>query len=224
MSTLPAPRHPRPHDLIFWSGLAADLQIRPAGALPIWMNPDWPLVVRRAPMLQAGAWMPVGVRGSGRSQRCAAYLSTIAMSTIVSPESLINVSSLAAITERNAWPALIALRHIIDRLNGFGLEWGPAGSVGFALACGAAVVGCDSDLDLLVRAPVPLTRAQIQRLHEVQSEENGCRIDIQIDTGYGGFAFSEFHRTEKSVLLKTSHGPVMSADPWSYLAEAESEP
>jgi phosphoribosyl-dephospho-CoA transferase len=40
-----------------------------------------------------------------------------------------------------------------------------------------------------------------------------CRIDIQVDTGAGGFALAEYVRGGR-VLLKTDAGPRLVADPW----------
>ena len=218
---LPQPQRrldPRPHDLIFWSGLTEDIKAATAesAGLPSWINVGWPVVLRRAPFVSAGAWLPVGLRGSTRSQRCAAFLSTTAISAIVTPESLIPVAALAS---DDALPALITLRQITKLMCDLGLVWGPTGGVGFALASGAAVVRGDSDLDLLVRSPAPLNSEQIQLLQQVQSGATLCRIDIQVDTGHGGFAFSEFQRSATSVLLKTSRGPMIVSDPWSYQTE-----
>ena len=209
---------PRPHDLIFWSGVSEDIKTAAESTVPpLWMNASWPVVTRRAPSLVAGAWLPVGLRGSTRSQRCAAFLSTTAICAIVTPESLLPVAALAS---EVTLPALITLKQITKLMCDLGLVWGPTGGVGFALACGAAVVRGDSDLDLLVRSPLPLSSQQSQLLLQVQSAATLCRIDIQVDTGHGGFAFSEFQRSATSVLLKTSHGPMIVTDPWSYQAAA----
>ncbi|RYE39575.1 MAG: hypothetical protein EOP21_10510, partial [Hyphomicrobiales bacterium] len=48
------------------------------------------------------------------------------------------------------WPALHALRHIRPVMDAVGLPWGVAGSVGFELASGTAVLHQDSDLDLVL--------------------------------------------------------------------------
>jgi len=50
-----------------------------------------------------------------------------------------------------------------------------------------------------------------------------CRIDIQIDTGNGGFSFAEWVARRKTVLLKTGIGPVLTANPWNFI-EATGSP
>jgi len=96
------------------------------------------------------------------------------------------------------------------------LPWGPTGSTGFALATGHPVLRADSDLDLVVRAVQPLTAPQLAVLVDLyrQTQKAPCRIDVQIDTGHGGFALSEWQRTGHQVLLKTATGPLLTKDPW----------
>jgi phosphoribosyl-dephospho-CoA transferase len=42
-----------------------------------------------------------------------------------------------------------------------------------------------------------------------------CRVDLQIDTGHGGFALRDWLASPHQTLLKTDHGPRLVADPWS---------
>jgi phosphoribosyl-dephospho-CoA transferase len=116
-----------------------------------------------------------------------------------------------------ALPCIAALLHLAPRLQSLGLAWGPVGGAGFWLASGLAVLRPTSDLDLLVRAPAPLAPATLAALTALQ-EPAPCRLDIQIDTGHGGFALAEYARGGK-VLRKTDHGPQLVADPWQ-VAEA----
>jgi phosphoribosyl-dephospho-CoA transferase len=108
---------------------------------------------------------------------------------------------------------LRALAALAPRLRALGLAWGPTGGTGFLLASGLPVLRVDSDLDLLVRSPAPLTSATVEALLELQADAE-CRVDIQVDTGLGGFALSEYAKGRGRVLLKTSTGPVLLADPW----------
>ena len=200
----------RPHDLL-WPSRQAGL-FSATGTLPDWVNAEWPVVLRRAPC--NGLLLPVGVRGAGRSRRHAAFLLSGSVARCVTPESLID-----------AWqfhPALCSfacvatLQSISASLNHLGLPWGPTGSTGFALATGIAELRDDSDLDLVVRAEQTLTDAQIALLDALQQQRPKAqsRIDIQIDTGHGAFAFSEFRRNTRRVLLKTASGPLLTDDPW----------
>jgi hypothetical protein len=107
---------------------------------------------------------------------------------------------------------LLALAELAPRLDALGLAWGPAGGAGFQLASGLPVLREDSDLDLLVRAPWPLPARLVDRLAGLV-DGAPCRIDLQVDTGLGGFALSEYVRGGR-VLLKTAHGPLLVDDPW----------
>jgi phosphoribosyl-dephospho-CoA transferase len=202
---------PRPHDLLLCdaAGLSA--------ALPHWATPAWlaraPVVVRRESVADADV-IAVGLRGLTRSLRHKAYLSLPAVTRCISPESL------AASLDSNAWAgefahyaALQALADVAPLLFDTGLLWGPSGGVGFALASGLPVLGPGSDLDLVVRAPSPLTAAQ-QALLRRLCQSLRCRIDLQIDTGRGAFAFSEWARGSARVLLKTDDGPLLTDAPW----------
>jgi phosphoribosyl-dephospho-CoA transferase len=111
-----------------------------------------------------------------------------------------------------AWSALVALAMAAPVLDAVGLAWGPTGGAGFFLACGLPVLRPDSDLDVLVRAPQPLTAAQAAALDGIQAGAP-CRIDIQVDTGHGAFALTEWRRGGR-VMLKTNAGPRLCADPW----------
>ena len=219
----------RPHDLL-WVRSMGDLEI--SQPLPDWVQSNWqacaPVVVRREQLNDIGR-IPVGVRGKGRSERFSAVVRRSAVARRVSPEQLVpseawNKESMGSPGQPAAWfnelrsfPAVQALLRVAPLLCATGLTWGPAGSVGFALASGLPVLHCGSDLDLVVRAPSPLTRKQMYLLQMVQFLLCHCRIDMQIDTGRGGFAFMEWIRisdSPKTVLLKTDNGPFMTSDPW----------
>ena len=79
-------------------------------------------------------------------------------------------------------------------------------------ATGIPVIHADSDLDLLIRAPQPISPDAFTAW---QSQLSGalCRADTQVDTPEGGFALAEWLRDGKT-LLKTRHGPRLVVDPW----------
>ncbi|HTN67070.1 MAG TPA: malonate decarboxylase holo-ACP synthase, partial [Burkholderiaceae bacterium] len=190
-----------PHDLLWIrdaNALSADLP------LPTWATPDWllsaPVVVRRE-RTDDEQRIPVGLRGTARNQRCKAYLDSGAVARCVRPEML--AASAAWRRQRlGQFPALEALEALALPLDATGLAWGPTGSVGFALASGLPVLRPDSDLDLLVRAPRPLKQEQIRALLLFVAAPI-CRIDLQLDTGHGGFALAEWADGPRPVLLKT---------------------
>ena len=193
--------------------------------LPSWANADWlacaPVVIRRETVDGSG-WLPVGLRGRTRSERFRALLSGDAVGKCVQPEYLVNTEAWNGHAQFAAFPAVKTLARIAATLTDAGLHWGPTGSVGFALASGLPVLREESDLDLVLRASAPLRVEHIALLNALQSSSL-CRIDIQIDTGNGGFSFAEWVARRKTVLLKTGIGPVLTANPWNFI-EATGSP
>jgi phosphoribosyl-dephospho-CoA transferase len=203
----------RPHDLV-WLDRSDAFQA--AGELPAWLDGAWlaraPLVVRRA-AVSAGR-VPVGARGLQRNARCAGHAQAGAVVRHVSPAML--AQSLPDCVDRAAaaLPCVAALLSLAPRLDALGVDWGPAGGTGFWLASGLPVLRPSSDLDLLVRAPTRLDPAIVAALCALQ-EAARCRLDIQVDTGIGGFALAEYTGGARRTLLKTAHGPRLLADPWA---------
>ena len=167
-----------------------------------------PLVVRREDTRDGR--VPAGLRGIARNERCKCYLDRASVQRLVSPEML---AAGAGSASQHGVPALDALAALAPALHAIGLAWGPTGGVGFFLACGLPVLRPDSDLDLLVRAPQPLSGDQADALAALQAGA-ACRIDIQVDSGSGAFALAEWRRGGRRVLLKTGAGPVLTDDPW----------
>jgi phosphoribosyl-dephospho-CoA transferase len=207
---------PSPHDLLFLHG-ADVFEACACNARPGWLDAAWlaqaPVVVRRA--VAAPGRVAVGARGLQRNQRCAGHVPLMAVARRVTPQDLAravrqNPDRLAA--DAPALPCIAALLALAPRLQDLGLPWGPAGGVGFWLASGLPVLRPTSDLDLLVRAPQVLAPAQLAALCALQAHP-ACRVDIQVDTGYGGFALMEYARGGK-VMLKTDAGPLLVNDPW----------
>lgn len=204
----------RPHDLLW---VRVPDRFEPCAAWPDWLDAAWllqaPLVVRRdaAP----GTRVPVGARGGTRSQRCKGYVQRNAVVRCVSPEML--ARDLPATPDV---PALALLAELAPALDALGLSWGPTGGAGFQLATGLPVLRPDSDLDLLVRSAAPLASHRVDALARLQAQA-GCRVDIQVDTGCGGFAFSEYLQGHGRVLLKTSAGPHLVADPWRWQVQLQ---
>jgi malonate decarboxylase epsilon subunit len=145
----------RPHDLLF---LRLPDRFDAGGAWPDWLDIAWlmraPLVVRRD--VAPGSLVPVGARGTARNQRCKGQVQRAAVTRCVTPESLAHAPLPSADT-LPALPALHTLALLAPRLAALGLAWGPTGGAGFQLASGLPVLRPDSDLDLVVRAPTPLS-------------------------------------------------------------------
>jgi phosphoribosyl-dephospho-CoA transferase len=195
----------RAHDLLWLDGPPDD------ASLPAWLDLAWlrvaPMVVRRASC--APGRIPVGMRGMLRSERHACEVDAAAVVRRVTPEMLARAPLPAF-----ACAALDALRQVAPLLDATGWAWGPTGGVGFALASSLPVLRADSDLDLLLRLAVPPDAAQAEALRAIAASVTACRLDLQIDTGQGGFAYAEWAAGRGRVLLKTNHGPVLTATPW----------
>jgi phosphoribosyl-dephospho-CoA transferase len=207
---------PRPHDLLFLQR-AEDFEACACNALPDWLDAAWlaqaPVVVRRA--VAAPGRVAVGARGLRRNERCAGQVAPGGVARRVTPQDLaraVRQDPYRLEADAAALPCIAALLALAPRLQDLGLAWGPAGGVGFWLASRLPVLRPASDLDLVVRSPQPLVPAQMTVLCALQTNA-GCRVDIQIDTGAGGFALMEYARGGK-VMLKTDAGPLLVSDPW----------
>lgn len=202
---------PQAHDLLFLRHPGA-FEACACNTRPGWLE-EAPVVVRRA---AAGPdRVAVGARGRRRNERCAGHIALADIVRRITPRQLARdllnepgrVKGYADVL-----PCIAALLSLGPRLRDLGLDWGPAGGTGFWLASGLPVLRPTSDLDLVVRSPAPLSPALTAELCAMH-EHIGCRIDIQIDTGAGGFALAEYARGGKT-MLKTDHGPRLVDDPW----------
>ncbi|SAK70145.1 Phosphoribosyl-dephospho-CoA transferase [Caballeronia arationis] len=203
----------RPHDLL-WIETPRD--IRSISDVPAWASHEWlsiaPVVVRREAVSEPGL-VPVGLRGRTRSERFAAFVAGERIARRVTPEALARARGWRANLALAGLPCVRALARIAPELDRLRLTWGITGSVGFALASGVSTLRQDSDLDLLLRAGKPLPREEAQALLSLLRTVPS-RIDMQVDTGHGGFALAEWAGKADRILLKTGRGPVLVADPW----------
>lgn len=196
----------RPHDLI-WLNARDALE----GTAESWVDDVWhtdlPVVVRRD--VDAQGRIPVGVRGMKRDQRAAGWVNSEAVVRVCSPESLVDPLSLLRSPFISQPPVQVAL---LLAQQAWPWTWGITGSTGYALATGIPVIHAASDLDLLIRAPQPLSREQLAKWQQ-QLAGGLCRADTQVETPHGAFALNEWLRDGKA-LLKTSQGPQLVRDPW----------
>jgi len=192
------------HDLL-WGMTSWQL---PADA-PTWVidsiSAGQPVVVRRA--LSAAGQVAVGVRGPLREQRFAAVMEVAAITRRVRPEELCHVQGL------RDFPALRALAQLRSHLDESGWVWGVSGSAGFELASGFAALHEGSDLDLILRTPRPLSRADAQALVTILDTAM-CRVDLQLQTPLGAVALREWAGTASRVLLKNATQASLVTDPW----------
>ncbi|RMV75757.1 Phosphoribosyl-dephospho-CoA transferase [Pseudomonas caricapapayae] len=196
----------RPHDLLWGMPLSCLPDDAPAWAVEAVLA-GHPVVVRRQ-AVTAGQ-VAVGLRGRGREQRYAANMSLADVYRQVSPEQLVDCPT----GHIQDWPALRALRQVRPVMDALERVWGIGGSAGFELASGIAALNQDSDLDLILRTPEPLSRRCAAELVEAL-ETSVCRVDVQLQLDQGGVALREWARPTGRVLLKTSEGARLVVDPW----------
>ena len=195
----------RPHDLLW--GLTPDglSPEAPAWAAEV-VQAGLPVVVRRA--VPETDLIPVGLRGTTRAERLAAWLEPAAVRRQLSPEAL-RVSS-----DCRDLPVFSTLAFIEPLLDDLGLPWGPTGAAGYELASGWPALHAGSDLDLLIRCAAPLSRDQARALLTSLQGQALCRLDILLETPLGGVALADWDGDASRVLLKTTAGPRLVGDPW----------
>lgn len=195
----------RPHDLLWLHADTTLLDIKES-----WVAEQWkaqqPVVVRRDVMQQG--LIPIGVRGSARHHRAAGWVRMQDVLRVDAPEALI---AHARDSVFRALPTVEALMQLYQQR--WSWSWGVTGSTGFALATGLPVLHATSDLDLLIRAPLPLQAEEFTAWQQ-QLARLPCRADTQIETPVGAFALNEWLR-EGRVLLKTACGPRLTHLPWT---------
>ena len=208
------------HDLL-WLADAAPLSVRggegEGDALPNWATSAWlaaaPVVVRREWAANAGQ-VPIGLRGTARHERCAAWVPAAHVRHALTPEAVLRRWCLEGSTRRCDRACLQTLEALTSAWHQLPLAWGVTGSVGFSLASGIDALRDGSDLDLLLRAPSPADAAVLRHLAPTLQAAHPTRIDVQVQTPLGAFALLEWLRTGGPVLLKTDHGPVLCEDAW----------
>jgi phosphoribosyl-dephospho-CoA transferase len=209
----------RAHDLLQISGLADLVYVGwelPEKRCPLWVERSLQeasfVVVRRANLFDG--MIPVGVRGSLRAQRFAAYLAPESIRNRITPEQLATNRGWVANARTEQIPSLKALAGIERKLANLSLAYGPTGSIGFELASGLPKATATSDLDLLIRAPERLPMQVAQALITIFSG-SPCRVDAQLETPRGAVSLAEYARGENPLLLRQAGGLVLISDPWA---------
>ena len=194
-----------------------DADIQFVSTAPEWvagsiMSQPWAVVRREAAI---DNFLPIGIRGSSRSERCAARLSTQDVLKVVLPTDLTRSALIGQICEQSNLPALGALGAVSKIFSAHGLapHWGPTGSVGFQLACGMCVVHPGSDLDLVLMTATPISRIVAITLHR-DLQQLPARTDLLLETPLGGVALAEYVSSTGPWLIRTAQGPQMTRAPW----------
>lgn len=184
-------------------------------------SPEWvEEVVRKSPFVvvrrgrATDPEIPIGVRGTERNQRWAAFCHPTWLKSILTPPQLLarTIPGLRV----DAAPALHGLQVLKDRWMDLGRPWGPGGSVGFELATGRHVVKPESDLDVVIYAEGKMTREEARSLH-ARTMNLSVAVDIRVETLACGFCRIEYERgAPAGILLRTQGGLELGNDPWSY--------
>ncbi len=179
----------RAHDLLQISGLADLVYVGwdlPEKRCPLWVERSLErapfVVVRRANLFDG--MIPVGVRGSSRQQRSAAYLAPKSIRNRITPEQLAANQGWLTNARTEEIPGFKVLAGIEEKMANLPLAYGPTGSIGFELASGVPTATSTSDLDLLIRASERLPMQLAKKLITIFSG-SPCRVDVQLETPRG---------------------------------------
>lgn len=203
------------HDLI---RLREPIALTADAPVPPWVEQalgraPW-VVVRRGAAREG--MIPVGVRGSARQQRFAAFLAVCEIADRLSPEDLAASSWRLDGERQAAVPALAALARVATVLACRGWRWGPGGSIGFEIATGMAAATPSSDLDLMLRQDRRLPPDEAaELLATLAAAAEPARVDVLLETPAGGVLLAELVARPEHLLVRTPAGPRLTADPWS---------
>ncbi|ABM05338.1 phosphoribosyl-dephospho-CoA transferase [Psychromonas ingrahamii 37] len=202
----------QPHDLLWVKDIVIHQE-----------NPNWyanhiitrPVVVRRA---KDHPLIPVGVRGSQKTQRLACW---------VNRQDIIKSISAIEVVKRQLWLSQYAqhplqqfkvlqkIELIFSQLN---LSWGLCGSLGFELATGLMVANENSDIDLIVYMADKPQNEKLVLLWQML-QKLPFKADLQIETPIGAIALYEWMNKPEKIMVKTNLGPILCTDPWSAITK-----
>jgi|ERR1700722_4119028 len=175
------------------------------------------VVVRRGRI--SDGWIPVGVRGAQRHERCAGFTRLSEVIEIRRPDQL---RLTLANDARRALQAFRTLSYLESQLAGLNMSWGPGGSVGYELASGIPAVRDSSDLDFILFAPEKLDMTDAQDLWRTISRAPG-KVDALVETSFCGFSLEEFVTTSPGkILLRSNDGRILGSNPWNLSNGVES--
>jgi phosphoribosyl-dephospho-CoA transferase len=183
-------------------------------SLPRWVEEELrrtpSVVVRRGVEMELG--IPVGVRGTARNERWAAFCDPKFVKRVIAPPQLVGCAAPAF--RMDAIPALRSLRILEGRWSTIPYPWGPGGSIGFELATGSQVATPASDLDIVLYVDGRMTTGEAADLC-ISAGDLPAAVDIRVETPTCGFSLKEYaDQGPERILLRTPTGVVLEADPW----------
>ncbi len=182
-----------------------------------------PRVVIRRGQIRDGM-IPVGVRGSERNQRFAAFLSTADVHQRLSPEDVLHMYLATEHERSQAVSAVAALGRVAPLLANRRERWGPVGSVGFEIASGIPTATSSSDLDLILRREHRIEPDEaVDLLAALEKAAAPTRIDVMVETPIGGVSLADLATRPTRLLVRTLDGPRLLVDPWHVDATASVE-
>lgn len=178
--------------------------------------PDWaelslakaPFVVVRRVRAEEGL-VAVGIRGSKRNERFAAFLPIECIVRRITPEQL---------AQEEKWTnykkeIFRHLEEVSNLMNKYMLTWGPTGSIGFELTSGKETVTKKSDIDLIIRTSAGFTKEFFQEL-ESELKKIPIQLDVQVEITEGAFSLNEYVASKgEKILLRTIDGPMLKQEP-----------
>lgn len=199
----------RTHDLVelkahdfLWGMTSEQL----AANAPSWVHArvtaGAPLVVRRDQ--QYVDQVAVGIRGTRKSERYATWVPKSSITRVVKPESI----QLLPHSSERVQQALANVAQLLAER-----RWGVTGSYAFEAVTGEKTTTLSSDLDVLLRQEVEMALEDAQHLY-AQIRVLSIPVDMQIETGLGGFSLADWATSTGRVLLKTDQGPQLVVNPW----------
>ncbi|WP_316848860.1 malonate decarboxylase holo-ACP synthase [Pedobacter agri] len=163
-------------------------------------------VIRRA--VARPGLLPLGIRGSKRGERFAAWLPLESVQSYIKPSALSNPDHWNAKYQHELPATVWSLNKISPILNKAGFDWGPTGSTGFELATGKSSIKPTSDLDLVIEMPEIFDLKEASLLLYRLESFSESRVDIQLETPTGAVSLKEYV-TSATVLVKTAIGPLI---------------
>lgn len=155
------------------------------------------VIVRRAPIIDE--FVPIGIRGSKRHERMSGYVLKSEIKEILTPE---------MITKRlNGIDNHILIKKTLEKIdsimNKLNLKWGVFGSIAYEVVTGKLTINKKSDIDLIIRNGA--SKEKLNRL-VCQLKILPIRVDILIETSYGGYNLKEYLSKKSSqLLIKTNY-------------------
>lgn len=193
-----------PHDLLEVDSVTDLISYSP---MPDWVEMSIakaPFVVVRRARASEGL-VAVGVRGSMRNERFAAFLPVDHIVRWIKPEQLVQERKWS----KQSKDIFCCLERVSHLMKVHSLMWGPVGSVGFELVSGKEMTRKTSDIDIVIRFSEGFTTRFAKEL-EAELKKIQVRVDVQLEAMEGAFSLSEYAASgDKPVLLRTMDGPML---------------